>query len=622
MRVSTKELFNLISKADTKDVKKALEKIVSNKEGILADEKNIGSDKIKNQTTKELVNSLLKDLSSNTKTKENVLSTLKENDIPKMMKNTTVELKSLLDLVKSDKTLAKFAPALEKLLLHVKEIKPETLKTQLSNTGLLLESKLATSKTEVMPTPLKEVLTNLKELVVKSFPKQEIKELPLKQIDTLLSAKKADKSFIDTLSSLIKNIKNAPDLLKEVQPQIKTLENILKQDTPIPQTNIKEVLTNLKQSLTQNTQNSDVHVKIIDKLLNTPKADKVFIDDIKSLIANLKTSKNINKPVVEVTAKLETLVQKSTLIESKIQNISEVAPKEVQKVANEIKQVMTELKELSLSASSKKAPAILEKSQTIVQMVDQTLKTPEFFPKELSKATISEQIQRVVNLIKSELVKVDAKNPLHVEVAKLTEKLELTIKEQIASKNIVPNQKLLLDTPIKSEGFADTKATLLSMKHELSTSTLPSAKEALIQVDRLLTRIDYFQLVSLGSNSNTTYLPYVWDGLQEGQVSIKKLKENRFFCEINLKLKEYGKIDLMLMLFEDIHVNISVFAEKKEFVELVQENMQTLKQGLNKLGLVPSNIKLYDALKDKKLKEDTRDFASSRQLGSSINIEV
>lgn len=365
-----------------------------------------------------------------------------------------------------------------------------------------------------------------------------------------------------------------------------------------------------------------LHVKTIDKLLATPKADKEFLQDIKTFLNDLKNTNNVNKSVVDITAKLESLVQKSELIESKIQNNSQVNPKEIQKVANQIKEVMSQLKELVSKENIKNAPALLEKSQTITSMVEQTLKMPEVFPQDLSKATISEKLQQVVNILRSELIKTDAKNSLHVEVSKLTQNLENVIKDQIATKNIIPNQKFMLETPIKNELLNDVKATLLSIKNELSSSTLPVHREVLGQVERLLTQIDYFQLVSLSSNSNTTYLPFSWDSLEGGQISLKKLKENRFFCEINLTLKEYGKIDLMVMLFEDIHVNISVFAEKKEFTTLVQENLSTLKQGINKLGLIPSNVQLFDALKDKKLKEDTRNFVSSTQLGSGLNIEV
>ena len=636
MRVSTKALFNLISKADTKDVKAVLSKLALDKANNEVDIKSQNLEAVKNTNTKELIESLLKDLSSNVKTKENTLTTLKQNDIPKQMQNTTKELTSLLNLIKTDKTLVKlqkFVPIIEKLLVHVKDIKPENIKTELSKSGVFMESKLASSKTNIMPEPLKEVLTNLKEAIAKEIPKNT---LHIKTIDTLLQATKADKSFVDTLVALVKDIKKSPEQMQQVEKPLAKLDNIIKQtgllldktseETKpkilLKDTNVKEVLANLKEAITKEIPKSALHVKSIDKLLEAPKADKTFMQDIKNLMSDLKSSVPKEKAVVPIVAKLENVVQQSKVVESKIQNAPQTTPKEVEKIAVTIKQVMNELKDLVSKEPEKNAPAIAEKSQTIATMADQILKMPDFFPQGLTKATLSEQIQQVVNLIKSELVKTDAKSPLHVEVAKLTSKLESVIKEQVATKQIIPNQKLQEQIPLKTELLNDVKATLLSIKHELHSSNIPAHKEVFAQVDRLLTHIDYFQLVSLSSNASTTYLPFSWDSLEGGQISLKKLKENRFFCEINLKLKEYGKIDLMIMLFEDIHVNISVFAEKKEFTQLVQENLSDLKQGINKLGLIPSNIQLFDALKDKKLKEDTRNFASSTQLGSGLNIEV
>ena len=99
-------------------------------------------------------------------------------------------------------------------------------------------------------------------------------------------------------------------------------------------------------------------------------------------------------------------------------------------------------------------------------------------------------------------------------------------------------------------------------------------------------------------------------------MSLKKQKDNRFFCEINIKLKEYGKIDMMLMLFEDIHLNISFFAEKKEFLELIQKHISALKLGINKLGLIPSTVQL----KKRELKAETENHFEL--LGTGLNIEV
>ena len=336
-----------------------------------------------------------------------------------------------------------------------------------------------------------------------------------------------DKSFIQVLQNLTKDIKNIHNLPKAVESLLKELDNIITKNKLPKDTNVKELLTNLKQALSKAPQENALYVKSIEKILEAPKADKVFIKDIKNLITNLKHSSTVDKPVVQVLAKLEELVQKSLLIESKLQNAPQVKPKEVTKVLEQIKQVLNELKELA--QSSKKEPILESKAQDIAKLVEQTLKSTEFFPRELSKASISEKLQQVVNLIKSELVKSDVKNSLHVEVAKLTNKLEAVIKEQIATKQIVPNQKLLVELPIKTELANDIKSTLLNIKHELSSQNAPASREISFHVDRLLTQIDYFQLLSLSSNTQTSYLPFLWDGLEEGQVSLKKLKENRFF---------------------------------------------------------------------------------------------
>ncbi len=608
MRISTKAFFNLISKTDDKNVKDALQKILSSKDELL----KLGvPSSSKKANVEMLVNQLLKELNSNIKTKENTLQNIKQSDIPKLMKSTTSELKTLINLIKTDKTLSRFAPLLEKLLLHVKDIKPETFKQSLAKSGTLMESKLSAQKTQTMPTVLKEVLINIKDLLVKQSSKEP---LHVKSLETLLNAKKVDKTFVQTLQNFVKEIKSSPDLAKQITSLLKKLDVLVQKSTLPKEANVKEILTDIKQVLAKEPKSSALHVKSIDKILEAPKADKGFINDIKTLISDIKQSKGVDKPVVQIVAKLEELVQKSILAESRIQNSPKVMPKEISKVVEQIKQVLAELKELV--QSNKKEPILESKSQEIVKLVEQTLKTSEFFSRELSKATISEKLQQVVNLIKSELVKSDVKNQLHVEVAKLTNKLEAIVKEQIATKQIIPNQKLLIDTPIKLELANDIKSTLLNIKHELSTQTSTVAREISLHVERLINQIEYFQLLSLSSNTQSSYLPFLWDGLEEGQVSLKKLKENRFFCEINLKLKEYGKIDLMLMLFEDIHLNISVFAEKKEFLDLVQENLPALKQGINKIGLIPSTLQL----KKRELKDETKN--SSNFLGTGLNIEV
>jgi len=591
MKVSANELFSLLS---SNTIKKAQESLETSSKTSTTTQNTTNA--------KDLIDTLLKDLSSNTKTKETVLSDLKQSDIEKQMQSTSKELKTLSNLVKADANLSKFNSTLEKLVVDIKDITPENLKSELSKSGVYLESKLVSTTTNTLPNELKESLNNLKESLTQNNSKTDA--LHVKQIDTLLNAKKADASFVNSLESLVKDLKNSAGVSKPIAQ----LESILKQDTPLKDSNVKEVLASLKQSLSSEISKNSSNLQSVDKILQNSTANKEFFQDIKSLLSNLKSSQGTNQSLPNIAAKLENLAQQSGLTESKMQNNSQLNNNDVKNLATQIKQSMGELKELLSGESVKNSSVLLQSVQNIVT-------TPDLFTSNL-KGTISDQLQQMANLLKSELSQTDVKN------SKLTQNLETVIKDQLSNKNLVPNQKLTQETSVKNQLMNDVKATLLNIKHDLTGSTTPIHKEILAQTDRLLTQIDYFQLVSLSSNTNTSYLPFSWDSLEGGQVSLKKLKENRFFCEINLSLKEYGKIDLMIMLFDDINVNISVFAEKEEFNTLVEENLVSLKQGINKLGLIPTNVKLFDANKDKKLKEDTRNFVSSTQLGSGLNIEV
>ena len=94
MRVSTKAIFNLISKTDNKDVKEILQKMVSNKAELLKTELPQKTELSKKTNVKKLINQLLKELSSNTKTKQNILQEIKQNDIPKLVKKYNNRIKN------------------------------------------------------------------------------------------------------------------------------------------------------------------------------------------------------------------------------------------------------------------------------------------------------------------------------------------------------------------------------------------------------------------------------------------------------------------------------------------------------------------------------------------------
>jgi len=138
------------------------------------------------------------------------------------------------------------------------------------------------------------------------------------------------------------------------------------------------------------------------------------------------------------------------------------------------------------------------------------------------------------------------------------------------------------------------KATLLKAQDDISNSNIPNKTEILKQVDKLLLQIDYHQLISHLSNATSLYLPYSWDALEDGKLSIKNNKDGRFFTDIELTLKEYGTLKLRLGLFEKNQLNINITTESPQLKEQLKENLPELKKQLFSVGIQPKDIRFLD----------------------------
>ncbi len=264
-------------------------------------------------------------------------------------------------------------------------------------------------------------------------------------------------------------------------------------------------------------------------------------------------------------------------------------------------------KDLISNVKSKDAVLKILKDENILQNIKDTaldLKSilSDFkSSKLLLKSTIS--LERLL----LDINKLDAKS-----LQKQINKSGVFLEARLADSSLSPKEVIL----------NDVKATLLLLKEELSQSKDLVAQNTLVKVDKVLTNINYYQLVSFSMGANILYLPILWEELDEGQINIKKLKRKKYFCEINLKLKNIGKIDLLLMLFDEIYIDISIFVQNDRFLKQIRDNLQILKQGINSAGLIPANIYLYDFAKDEKIRNDTRDYALSQSKGIGINLHV
>jgi len=624
MIVSSKTLLNILSKGEIKDVVSNLKKRdIQTSKDLLLDIK-------KDSNIKEFIDTLLKDLSKDIGSKDTILEKIKSNELPKVIKGTQKEIVDLLNNLKKEESLKKFEPELKKLLLDIKNVTPKTLKETLLKSGISLEAKIIPSHKNIMPKELKDTLLAIKEQIKSNIPKDSIKI-----IDNLLKIEDKNIPIKEDIKSLTKSLLPKKDFVKIENflagkkidfkdislddgiknDVIKLLKLSNSSDKVVKSANIKEIILNLKKSI----QNPTL-IKTIDALVDSKVATKEFIKDIKFLINSLKSFKSEQKPIILETVKLHKNIEDIKILEQSVKNLPSLEnfkqyEKEIKRVIGSVKQDLLKVKDLVNTKENLPVKLNLEVKNEIENLIKPILQMPNLpEAKEFTSLNLSVQIQRVVNILKSELI--TQKEKLHVENVKLANTLEKVVKEHIFTKKLVPNQKFQVETSIKTEISNDIKSTLLNIKKELSNLPNPN-KELNLQVDRVLGHIEYFQLVSLSSNTFTTYLPFLWNDLQEGKVSFKKLKQNRYFCEINLKLKDYDEIDLILMLFDDIYINMSIFTQSKEFISLTKNHLKELKMGFSKLGLIASNIDFFNKKRDKN-KTNFQEFISEERLNLQV----
>jgi hypothetical protein len=175
-----------------------------------------------------------------------------------------------------------------------------------------------------------------------------------------------------------------------------------------------------------------------------------------------------------------------------------------------------------------------------------------------------------------------------------------------------------METFLKESMSEDLKSNLLSLHEELTQSSDPKSTQLLEQTDKLLTQIDYHQLLSHLSSSTSIYFPFVWDQLQEGSLAFKKAKDQKFYCEINLKLKEHGELNLMMGLHDENQLEIQAYTEKPQLKTLIHENIAELRSLLIKAGLTPRSIRIFE--KNETITTLTETYANSD--GSDMGFEV
>jgi phosphotransferase system IIB component len=180
--------------------------------------------------------------------------------------------------------------------------------------------------------------------------------------------------------------------------------------------------------------------------------------------------------------------------------------------------------------------------------------------------------------------------------------------------------------PLKQNIAQDMKTLMLQLQQEISSTVKNNPSSAFNEIakmnDKILTHIDFSQLMSLTSNTNYVYVPFMWNLLEEGSIATAKTQDDKFYCQINLQLKEFGKVNMLLAMHEQKSIDITMYAQKESFKQTLQENIQELKINLNAVGLKLSNLKIL-SLEEQDLNKSSQEMLyETAQLNYGLNIRV
>lgn len=202
----------------------------------------------------------------------------------------------------------------------------------------------------------------------------------------------------------------------------------------------------------------------------------------------------------------------------------------------------------------------------------------------------TENLKSLLSTIKSEPSLAPKLVQLESSLQHITTVDTPNLKEKISNSGVFLESKILSPLDVEETLAHDIKAQLLTLGEEIKESHPNSHSK----IDQLLTQIDYHQLLSHLNNSNSLYFPFAWDQMEKGSLSLKKGKKDKFYCEINLTLKEYGEMDLMMGLYGENQLDIQIQTQAGNLKTLLQENLENLRNLLIDAGLAPRRIRITE----------------------------
>ena len=457
-------------------------------------------------------------------------------------------------------------PDANKDLLQIVKENP-TLKN-LGDVSTSIKDLLTSLKSDKNPLPLEKVLENFLSNI------KDVKNTPLKQ--------KLDNSGI-FLESKLKDVQNPQlELKNTLISLVKNLQNATSPTSRLIANEAKILLNSevLRSVKTPNLETKISNFESIKTANDNPKALAQLSSSIEKLITSLKSTlskaDSIHTPVLAKT--LEQLQHK---LEPKVLTSENF---KLQPIKESLQVISTQLQK-SFTMESKSLMASLDKILQVLKSIEPAPTNPAT-PKASLESFLEKNVPKMItNLsedIKSLIQKAD---PIfHKDTVSILNKLE----------SLNTPQKLHPQNNVKEIMTNDLKAVLLQAGEEVAKSNHPNQAEISKHIDKLSLQIDNYQLLSHLSNGTSLYLPYSWDMMEDGNIQMKKSDDDKFYCDIYLKLKEFGEVNLKLTLYDKNQLNLHIYSSNKAFKNLIQENISLLRSALIETQITPREIRIHE----------------------------
>lgn len=530
-----------------------------------------------------------------------MLDLVKKNPTLNNLGSTSTTIKELINTIKSDKNPLPIEKVLKDILIDIKDIKNVDIKPKLNNSGVFLESKIKNITNPQVE--LKNTLIELKE-VVKQSSIPQAKEL-LKKVEFLL---KDNIVKTATNADLTKDVKQNPKILdnlsKEVKSLVDKIDKIVQKADIIHTSKTKEILNKLEFAI--NPSKTKLPVDKSEPAAN-PQQSKVPTDKLESAANPTQSKATIDK--TELTKPQALQINNKEELKPKVtqalntQNIetmkigsNKLEAAKVQVPQDNSAVLQTARKTKLVDDSPIKLPIVKETLQALQSLLDKslTLESKTILKAVTSALATLEGTKEVSKELKQDIFKIiNDTNQIVKKADVVYSKDMLTIFSKL--QNLSSQNSLNPQASIKEMFSNDLKATLLQTTSELQNSSHPNKNDLIKQIDKLVLQIDHYQLLSHLNNGTSVYLPISWDSLEGGEIEIKK-DNDKFYCDIELQLKEYGDVSLKLALFEKNQININVYSPNQELKELFHKHISILRAGMISSQIIPREIRYHDGV--------------------------